>query len=150
MSKLIDVGSTPLIVPIVLPHSGDANSSGRVRNLPVSPQAVPRMLERRAGGGYGVRGAYAEKGYILLRDLYLAEGNAAGWAKYERYLAKWAANSTRSPFPFADLPEEVRRRQQQPLADDEFAEADEFKVKPTTGAAHPLPAARKPKTETQP
>lgn len=150
MSKLIDVDSTPLIVPIVLPHSGDANSSGRVRNLPVSPQAVPRMLERRAGGGYGVRGAYAEKGYILLRDLYLAEGNAAGWAKYERYLAKWAANSTRSPFPFADLPEEVRRRQQQPLADDEFAEADEFKVKPTTGAAHPLPAARKPKTETQP
>ena len=147
MSKLIDVGSTPLIVPIVLPHSGDT-SSGRVRNLPVSPQAMPRMLERRSTG-FGVRGEYADKGYVMLRDLYVAEGNAAGWAKYERYLDKWATNATRSPFPFADLPAEVRRRQMEPMADDEFAD-DFAAVKPTTGAVHPLPAARKAKPEAQP
>lgn len=147
MSKLIDVGSNPLIVPIVLPHSGDT-SSGRVRNLPVSPQAMPRMLERRSTG-FGVRGEYADKGYVMLRDLYVAEGNAAGWAKYERYLAAWANNTTRSPFPVADLPAEVRRRQMEPMADDEFAD-DFAAVKPTTGAVHPLPAARKAKPEAQP
>lgn len=141
MSKLIDVGSTPLIVPIVLPHSGDANS-GRVRNLPVSPQAVPRMLERRQGG-YGVRGAYAEKGYILLRDLYIAEKNPDGWAKYERYLAAMAAGTTRSPFPVADLPAEVRRRQAEPMAHDEFA--DDF-----AAAVPPRPRSRRGTEEAQP
>ena len=62
MSKLSDISSPPILIPIVLPHSGDT-SSGRVRNLPVSPQAVPRMLERRSGGAYGIKGSYAEKGY---------------------------------------------------------------------------------------
>lgn len=148
MSKLIDAGSSPLIIPIVLPHSGDT-SSGRVRNLPVCPQAMPRMLERRSTG-YGVRGEYADKGYVLLRDLYLAEDNAAGWAKYERYLAAWAGNKTRSPFPFADLPREVQRRQAEPMAGDEFADDFAAAPKATTGAVHPLPAARKPKPEAQP
>lgn len=142
MSKLIDVRSTPLIVPIVLPHSGDSNS-GRVRNLPVSPQVVPKMLERRHGGAYGVRGTYAEKGYILLRDLYSAEKNPEGWAKYERYLAAMAAGTTHSPFPVADLPAEVRHRQAEPMANDEFA--DDF-----AAAVPPRPRSRRGTEDVQP
>ena len=149
MSKLIDAGSSPIIIPIVLPRSGDA-SSGRVRNLPVCPQAMPRMLERRNSEyGYGVRGVYADKGVALLRDIYLEEDLAAKWSKYVRYLAAWAKGETRSPFPFADLPLEVQRRQTEPMANDEFSDDFAFSPKATTGAAHPLPAARKPKPEAQ-
>lgn len=121
MSKLSDISSPPILIPIVLPHSGDTNS-GRVRNLPVSPQAVPRMLERRSGGAYGIKGSYAEKGYALLRDLYVAERNDAGWARYERYLKLMDNGTTRHAFPVAELPAEVRRRQAEPMALDEFAD----------------------------
>lgn len=145
---MIDALSSPLIIPVVLPHSADPSNSGRVRNLPVSPQAVPAWLERRAGGAYAVRGVYADKGYVLLRDLYAAEHNDAGWAKYQRYIVAYQEGKTRSSFPQADLPAEVRKRQGEPLEQDEFA--DEFNVKPTTGVVAPLPAPRKAKAEAQP
>lgn len=137
---MIDASSDPLIIPVVTPQTGDPSTSGRVRNLPVSPQAIPAWLEKRPGGRYAVKGAYAERGYHLLQDLYEAERNPAGWAKYQRYLAAWKAGTARVSFPLADLPAEVRKRQTV-LVDDEFG--GEFSpAKPTTGDAHPLPAAK--------
>ncbi len=136
---MIDASSDPIIIPVVTPQTGDPSSSGRVRNLPVSPQAVPAWLEPRGGGRYAVRGVYAEKGYIKLEDLYNAERKPEGWAKYKRYLAAWKAGTARVSFPIEDLPDEVRRRQSV-IVDDEFG--GEFTAKPTTGDAHPLPAAK--------
>ena len=136
---MIDASSDPIIIPVVTPQTGDPSSSGRVRNLPVSPQAVPAWLEPRGGNRYAVKGVYAERGYIKLEDLYKAENDAAGWEKYKRYLAAWKAGTARISFPLADLPAEVRRRQSV-IVDDEFG--GEFTPKPTTGDAHPLPAAK--------
>lgn len=118
--QLHNIDTAPILVPVVLPHSGDS-SSGRVRNLPVSAQAIPRQLERR-GSGWAVRGAYTDKGFVLLRDLYTAENNPDGWAKYQRYLVAMQAGTTRSSFPVADLPAVVRKWQAEPMATDEFAD----------------------------
>ena len=138
---MLDASSDTLIIPVVTGPTGDPSTSGRVRNLPVSPQAIPAWLERRANGRYAVRGEYAERGYIKLEDLYAAEHNPDGWAKYQRYLAAWKAGTARISFPLADLPEEVRRRQTVTV-DDEFGGEFARLPKPTTGDAHPLPAAK--------
>lgn len=96
---------------------------------------MPACLTRLANGVYVVKAEYAYKGYILLRDLYMAEKNPEGWAKYERYLAAWEAGTARVSFPFEDLPKEVQDRQTNSLVDDEFGgEFTAQKVKPTTGA----------------
>lgn len=107
--------------------------SGRVRNLPVSPQAVPAWLELRpANNGrpayYAVRGVYYDRGYRLLRELYEAEQNPEGWAKYQRYLRAWDEGTARVSFPIADLPKEVQRRMTTHLVDREFG--GEFAEKP--------------------
>lgn len=141
---MISVDSEPIIIPVVLPQTGDPSTSGRVRNLPVSPQVIPTWLEKRGGGQYAVKGVYAEKGYIKLEDLYKAEGDDAGWAKYQRYLVAWKAGTARISFPFESLPQEVQRRQSGVLVDLEFG--GEFTpAKPTTGEPHPLPAPKKSK-----
>jgi len=145
---MIDASSDPIVIPVVTPPTGDPSTSGRVRNLPVSPQAVPAWLEPRGGGKYAVRGVYAEKGYIKLEDLYHAEENAEGWAKYKRYLAAWKAGTARISFPLADLPREVQRRQTVSMADPEFGGEFSTPPKPTTGDAHPLPVAKPRKSET--
>lgn len=144
---MIDAATDPIIVPVVTPQTGDPSSSGRVRNLPVSPQAIPAWLEPR-GGRYAVRGVYADKGYVLLQDLYTAEEDAAGWEKYKRYLAAWKAGTARVSFPLDALPREVQRRQSTLLADNEFGGEFAPPPKPTTGEAHPLPVAKPRKGET--
>ncbi len=139
---MIDASSDPLIIPVVTPQTGDPSTSGRVRNLPVSPQVIPAWLEKRPGGRYAVRGSYAERGYVKLEDLYTAEHNPAGWAKYQRYLAAWKAGTARVSFPVADLPQEVIKRQTV-LVDDEFGGEFAPAAKPTTGDAPPLPVAKR-------
>lgn len=138
---MIDASSDPLIIPVVTPQTGDPSTSGRVRNLPVCPQAIPAWLESRGGGRYAVKGVYADRQYVKLEDLYRAENNLEGWAKYQRYLAAWKAGTARVSFPLADLPQEVQRRQNV-LVDDEFSGEFAPPPKPTTGDAHPLPAAK--------
>lgn len=138
---MLDASSEPIILPVVTPQTGDPSTSGRVRNLPVSPQAIPAWLERRKDGRYVVRGEYAERGYVKLEDLYAAEHNPEGWAKYQRYLVGWKAGTVRVSFPLAALPEEVRKRQTT-LVDDEFGDEFSSPPKPTTGDAHPLPVAK--------
>ncbi len=140
---MIDASSDPLIVPVVTPQTADPSSSGRVRNLPVSAQAVPAWLERR-NGTWAVKGRFADHGYVLLHDLYVAEDNMEGWAKYQRYLAAWKAGTARIAFPFDALPKEVQRRQTVD-AQDEFSGEFAPPTKPTTGEAQPLPAERKGK-----
>ncbi len=143
---LIDPNSKPIIVPVVTPQTGDPSTSGRVRNLPVSPQAMPAWLELRPGAHgkppyFGVKGIYADKGYALLQDLYEEESDAAGWNKYQRYIVAWKDGTARVSFPMADLPKEVQRRQSVQLVDNEFG--GEFSPsKPTTGEEHPLPVKK--------
>lgn len=144
---LLDASSDPIIVPVVTPQTGDPSSSGRVRNLPVSPQAVPAWLESRGGGKYAVRGVYADKGYVKLEDLYLAEENVEGWAMYKRYLVEWKAGKARISFPLSALPREVQRRQTA-FVESEFGGEFSTPPKPTTGDAHPLPVAKPRKGET--
>jgi hypothetical protein len=139
---MIDASSDPIIIPVVTPQTGDPSSSGRVRNLPVSMQAIPAWLEHRGNGRFAVKGVYAERGYVLLRDLYKAEDNAAGWEKYKRYLAAWKAGTARVSFPLDALPQEVQRRQSTLLADNEFGGEFAPAPKPTTGDAHPLPVKK--------
>lgn len=140
---ITDASSDPIIIPVVTPQTGDPSSSGRVRNLPVTPQAIPSWLEPRGGGRYGVKGVYAERGYVLLQDLYKAEGNQEGWEKYKRYLAAWKAGTARVSFPLDALPQEVQRRQSTLLADNEFGGEFAPSPKPTTGDAHPLPTNKR-------
>lgn len=139
--------NTPVqIVPVVLPQTGDPSNSGRVRNLPVSPQAIPPWLEYRPAingrpGYFAVKGSYADRGYRLLEDLYDEDGNPEGWAKYLRYIAAWKAGTARMSFPLEELPSEVQRRQAVQLVDNEFG--GEFSpAKPTTGEDHPLPVKK--------
>lgn len=122
---MIDANSEPQIFPIVTPVSGDPAQSGQVVNLPVSPQAMPRQLESRGGGRYAVRGAYAEKGWVSLRDLYEAEGNHDGWAKYKRYIEAMAKGTARISFPVTELPKEVQRRRESAGGDDEFGRRED-------------------------
>ena len=140
---MLDPNSQSIVISVVTPQTGDPSTSGRVRNLPVSPQAIPAWLELRPANEnrpayFGLKGKYADKGYAMLRDLYEAEGNREGWDKYQRYIAAWKAGTARVSFPFADLPAEVQRRQSIQLVDNEFG--GEFSaIKATTGEAHPLP-----------
>jgi len=149
---MIDASSDPIIIPVVTPQTGDPGTSGRVRNLPVTPQAIPSWLEARGSGRYGIKGVYAERGYVKLQDLYEAEDDRQGWEKYKRYLAAWKAGTARVSFPVESLPREVQRRQRSVLVDDEFGGEFAPPSKPTTGEAHPLPAKKaksKPETETE-
>lgn len=108
----IDADSDYVIVPIVSPASGDS-SSGAVRNLHCGGGVNHKML-MRTRGGYSVHPDYAAKGYILLRDLFLAEKNEDGWKLYQRYLlvmqGKVPGERTRKSFPAAKLPAEVMKR----------------------------------------
>lgn len=128
------------IVPIVAPISNDPSNSGRVKNLRIGGGVNQRQLMRTTSG-VQVHPEWAGRGWVLLEDLYEAEGNAEGWAFYQRYLEAWNDNRTRVSFPFERLPLEVQRRQRCGLPD-EFA--DDFAVKPTTGKADDgAPAKRK-------
>lgn len=147
------------IVPVVAPISADPNTSGKVRNLPCGggvqhPQIEPTYDDKGRFTGYEIRSSYRRRGWATLRELYEREENPDGWAKYLRYIEAWQREATRSPFPEADLPNEVVRRQKNHIAD-EFAEST--RVKPTTGAlaAAPVaesaeqPSGRKPKAGTE-
>jgi hypothetical protein len=134
MSRLLSDANAPSqIVPVVSPVSNDPSSSGRVRNLPCSPGSKPAQLERLRDGSFAVKAEWHKKGWMLLEDLYDAESNAEGWAKYQRYLRAWQAGTARISFPFADLPVEVQRRQAAAVADSEFGGEFAPKAK-TTGA----------------
>lgn len=130
---LCDANAPSLIIPVVSPVSNDPGSSGRVRNLPCSPGSMPAQLERLRDGTFAVKAEWRRKGWVLLEELYDAEDNADGWAKYQRYLAAWQAGTARISFPFGDLPAEVQRRQSAAIADPEFGGEFAPKAK-TTGA----------------
>lgn len=127
---MILASSVPTIVPLVAPISGDPAQSGRIANIPATPQIHVRWLERDDEGSWIVKAKFAKQGWILLEDLYAAEGDHEGWAYYQRYLEKWQAGKTRVSFPKDRLPKEVLRRQNGG-ADPEFH--DEFASAPTTG-----------------
>ena len=122
------------VVPVVAPISNDPNTSGRVRNLHVGGGVVHKQIIA-SGGGWEVHPTFARAGWILLRDLYLAENNEAGWELYLKYLNHWATGLTKSSFPESHLPKEVQRRRKS-AAVDEFA-MDDFRIKPTTGTTVP-------------
>lgn len=132
-------------IPVCTPQTSNP-TSGRVRNMPVSPQALPPCLEVRPAHGdrpayLAVRGAYYDRGYRLLQELYEQDGNPEGWAKYQRYLRAWGEGTARVSFPVADLPKEAQRRMSTQLVDREFG--GEFVDKPEK----PEPPAKKGKSE---
>lgn len=134
---VILASSTPVIVPIVAPMSGDPGNSGRVVNVPATPQIHVRWLEKSSSGEWIIRSEHARKGWALLEDLYAAERNPEGWVRYQRYISKWQAGTTKSSFPKEWLPQEVIRRQS---CGDDPDFADEFASPPTTGASAKLKA----------
>lgn len=146
MSRILyDANASSQIIPVVSPVSNDPGSSGRVRNLPCSPGSMPAQLERLRDGTYAIKAEWRRKGWLLLEELYEAENKAEGWAKYQRYLSAWQAGTARVSFPFADLPDEVRRRQSAAVADSEFG--GEFAPKAKTTGATAKAKTIKPKAD---
>lgn len=98
------------IVTIVTPETDDPATSGCVVNLPCAPTVTHESLMRDRGQYY-LRPGHVDAGYRLLKDLYVAEDNAAGWADYQAHVAAFQAGRRVGRFPLAKLPREVRRRQ---------------------------------------
>lgn len=101
-------------VALVTPMTADPATSGKIKHLPCAPQVKHKWLvaQEVARGmvDFFVTPLAARAGYILLRDLYMAEGNPEGWADYERHLRDIAAGRKVKPFPVDKLPREVLRR----------------------------------------
>lgn len=113
-SAFIPVGTPYTLVAIVTPITDDPATSGKIRHVPCSLSIRHKWLTPFAHEDgtldYQVEGKYARKGYVLLRDLFEAEGNVDGWEEYKKHLAECAAGRARKPFPEDKLPREVRRR----------------------------------------
>lgn len=115
-------------VPIVEPASNDKASSGRIRILSCGGGVRHRQV-MRTREGYVIHPDYAERGWVLLRDLYIAEDNRDGWELYKRHLEVGAGavpgKATRRTFPDELLPREVHNRRKAADGDafeDVFAE----------------------------
>lgn len=102
------------LIALVTPITDDPATSGKIKHVPCSPTIKHKWLAPYVTDSgtldYTVEGRFARKGYILLRDLFEAEGDHAGWAEYEKHLADCSAGRARKPFPADKLPLEVRRR----------------------------------------
>lgn len=129
--KTFNVTNLPKIVPVVLPPSADPTLSGRIRNIPVRGSDNSGWLVEAGKYGWRLKEEKKMEGYILLEDLYLAEGNEAGWEQYQRYIRDWQGGRTTKPFPFHLLPREVQKRQQGDIAP-EFADPWNLPTPPAT------------------
>lgn len=114
MANFTQVEQRYTLVPIVLPIAEDPAISGKIKHLPCAPQVSHRWVAPFVTDGrveYGITPLYQRKGYVLLRDLFVAEGRYDDWAAYERHLADIQDNKRNlKPFPEDRLPAEVRRR----------------------------------------
>lgn len=110
------------VIPIVMPATGDPRTSGKIKYLQCAPQVTHSLLisyedEEQGRLEYGVEPKAARKGVSLLRDLFEAEGDHAGWAKLQRCMKTWGKHGA-IPFPDAELPKEVLRRRACAMATD--------------------------------
>lgn len=112
--SVVSSGTPYTLVAVVTPITDDPATSGKIKHVPCAPQVGHKWLssyiDERGRREYGIVPLYGRRGYVLLRDLFEAEGNAEGWAEYEKHLAECAAGKARKPFPVEKLPAEVRRR----------------------------------------
>ncbi|HEY8377120.1 MAG TPA: hypothetical protein VIK91_11555 [Nannocystis sp.] len=103
-----------VLVPVVTPIAEDPSISGRIKLLRCAPQVSHKWLQSYVDGAgrtqYDIAPRYARKGYMLLRDLFEAEGREADWLEYEAMLKLKAAGKPHKPFPDERLPAEVHRR----------------------------------------
>ena len=109
-SPIFTITDPPKIIPVVLPPSADRSLSGRVRNISVRGVDHSGWL-MPTRQGWRLDPDRTLQGYVLLEDLYRAEGNEEGWATYKRYIADWQKGKTSRPFPLHLLPQEVQKRQ---------------------------------------
>lgn len=140
---IFTITDPPRIIPVVLPPSRDRSLSGRIRNISVRgvDHSGWLVLTRQ---GWKLNPDMALQGYVLLEDLYRAEGNEAGWETFKRYLSDWQKGKTSRPFPTHLLPEEVQKRQRGDI-DAEFEDPWNLPApSPTTGVlSEPKPKAKK-------
>lgn len=113
----------PRVIPVVTPMTGDPRTSGKIKHLQCAPQVTHSLVqsyeeEEQGTLEYAIAPKAARKGYSLLRDLFEAEGNHAGWAKYQKCMKTWGKYGA-IPFPDAELPKEVLRRRACAMATDE-------------------------------
>lgn len=113
--SVVDIRVAARRVPVVFPAT--ATSPPIVKNLTVIGNIAPPSIEvvgsriTQTGATepiWGVRSAERQQGVRLLEDLYEAEGNPEGWAKYEKYLRDWAEGKTFASFPRHLLPKKVQ------------------------------------------
>lgn len=146
-APIVNVGSRPVIVPVVLPPSADRSASGRIRNLAIRVIDHSGWLQEDGENGWALKKNMERKGYILLEDLYAAEQNPEGWAQYKRYLSDWQGGRTTRSFPAHLLPKEVLDRQAG-LIEDKFRDPWNLPaVAPTTGQTTEAKSTAKAKAQ---
>ena len=120
-ANYIDAESPYTYVALVTPMTGDPATSGKIRHLPCAPTVKHACLRNyevsvRRGDeyvseiSYSVEPAYQKAGYVLLGDLFEAEGMLEEWKQYQQLLRDLALGRKVKPFPEDKLPKEVRRR----------------------------------------
>lgn len=116
------------LIAVVTPMTGDPATSGKIKHLPCAPQVKHKWLRAYdVGGGmvdYAVEPLYQRAGYVLLRDLFEAEGLTEEWKLYQQLLKDLSAGRRVKPFPEDKLPREVRRRRACGAEPEAKAEAD--------------------------
>lgn len=133
-APIVNAGSRPKIVPVVLPPSSDTSLSGRIRNVAVRGVDTSGWLQEDGEGGFALTKAMERKGYTLLEDRYRDDAHPENWAAYERYLRDWQGGRTTRPFPEHLLPAAVIDIQRG-IIGDKFADPWNLPaLAPTTGA----------------
>ena len=146
---IFNVTANPKIVPVVLPPSADPSLSGRIQNLHVRGADHSGWLTEAGQYGWVLKKEKEIEGYVLLEDLYKAEGNQEGWDAYKRYIRDWQAGKTTKSFPFHMLPKEVQARQQGQIAP-EFQDPWNLPAPPaTTGVVSEAPKGKKSKASSE-
>lgn len=143
---IFTVTNVPKIVPVVLPPSADLSLSGRVRNIQVRGADHSGWLVWAGKLGWRLKEELKAEGYILLEDLYIAEGNEAGWEQYLRYVRDWQAGRTTKPFPAHLLPKEVQNRQRGEISSEYQDPWNLPSPVPTTGVVSDGVKGKKSKT----
>lgn len=110
----IDASTPPRIVPVVTPMTGDPRTSGKIKHLACAPQVTHSWLvqfedDDQGTVDYAIEPKAGRKGFVLLRDLFEAEGDHDGWAAYEKCMRKFGSYGAK-PYPEDKLPKEVLRR----------------------------------------
>ncbi len=132
-SPIVNAGSLPLIVPVVMPPSADRSQSGRIKNVAVRGVDTSGWLADDGEGGWTLTRAMERKGYKLLEDCYREEKNLDNWATYLRYVKDWQHGRTKRSFPAHLLPKYVLDLQRGLLADEDKDPWHFDPVAPTTG-----------------